>query len=237
MSNALAPGEVHIWYRLTEALDEAEVETALALLSSTERARHDRFRFTRNRRDYAAAHALLRMSLSRYADVRPRDWQFGELERGKPILAARTDEADLAFNLSHTDGLVACAVTKGAEVGVDVEALDRIVGGGVARRFFSDRENAALERLPRVARARRFLDLWTLKESYLKATGQGISHELNTIVFDLKADGTIVFLPPDDIDASSWHFELFTPADRYRLAVAVQIPDAGKVSVAIHEQV
>jgi 4'-phosphopantetheinyl transferase len=232
----LAPGEVHVWYRSTEELDEAEIEAALALLSPDERSRHARFRFVRNQRDYAAAHALLRTSLSRYADVAPREWTFRELEHGKPAFLAGSRATDLAFNLTHTDGLVACAITSGADIGVDVESLDRSVGEGVARRFFSDRENLGLKRLPSIARARRFVDLWTLKESYLKATGQGISHDLAAIVFEIDDQGTIAFRPASDIDPSAWHFELFRLADRYRLAVAVQTIPGRSMTVTIHEQ-
>lgn len=53
----LRPGEVDVCYQPTEAFDEVDVEQALAILSPGEQ---QRFRFERDRRDYAAAHALLR---------------------------------------------------------------------------------------------------------------------------------------------------------------------------------
>ena len=44
---------------------------------------------------------------------------------------------DLRFNLSHTTGLIACALTVGREVGVDVERIDRKLTHEVPERFFS----------------------------------------------------------------------------------------------------
>jgi 4'-phosphopantetheinyl transferase len=214
----LAPGDVHVWYRLTDALRESDVDQALALLSSEERAQQSRFVLARDRRDYAAAHALLRESLSRYADVAPLTWRFRT--DGKPSL---DDESlPLAFNLSHTDGLVACAISDGRDVGIDVERIDRQLDGGVAERFFSETENAALRKCAPEGRRGRFIELWTLKEAYIKAIREGLAHPLNTIVFEFRGPESIVFEPPADVDGRTWQFALFAPTERYRLAVAAR---------------
>jgi 4'-phosphopantetheinyl transferase len=224
----LGPGEVHIWYRTTESSGDVEIEQDLALLSPAERSRHSRFMFERDRRDYALAHGLLRRSLSRYADVEPQSWRFCQRADGKPALAGDQGESFLSFNLSHTHGLAACVIAWESEVGVDVESVNRTVDNGVADAFFSDVENADLRRCAStVDHARRLCQLWTLKEAYIKAIGRGLSHPLNTIVFGLGNDGSIVFTPPPDVEAASWQFALFSPTDRHQLAIAVRRnPDA-----------
>src|SRR5262245_19549161 len=71
MTKTLAPCDVHVWYRLTEALSPDELAACRSLLSAEERLRCERFVFERDRRDFAAAHALLRHTLSLYGDRGP----------------------------------------------------------------------------------------------------------------------------------------------------------------------
>jgi 4'-phosphopantetheinyl transferase len=223
MHTTLPPGQVRIWYQLTEGLDEAGVERAAAVLSESERTRAQRFMFARDRRDYAAAHALTRAALSRCGDLAPAQWRFQEGAGGKPSVAADAGSPSLIFNLSHTHGLVACAIAAGGDVGIDVEGIDRRVGAEeVAARFFSSLEQADLARCPASERAKRFFDLWTLKEAYIKALGRGLSHSLSTFGFALNEPGSIGFMPPPDVDIAMWQFALFEPTDRHRMAVALR---------------
>jgi 4'-phosphopantetheinyl transferase len=219
----LAPDHVHIWYHLTEGLDETGEARAVAILSDSERARGQRFVFARDRRDFAAAHALTRRALSRYGDLAPERWRFQEGANGKPSLAAAGGTPPLTFNLSHTHGLVACAIAPGADVGIDVERVDRQVGAEqIATRFFSPAERADLARCPAGERARRFFELWTLKEAYIKAIGQGLAHPLNTFGFGLNEAGSIAFVPPSDVNMTAWQFALFAPTELHAMAVAVR---------------
>jgi 4'-phosphopantetheinyl transferase len=219
----LAPDRVHIRYHLTEGLDEAGVARAVAILSDAERTRGQRFVFARDRRDFAAAHALTRLALSRYGDLAPEQWRFEEGRDGKPSLPADAGTPPLTFNLSHTQGLVACAIAPGVDVGIDVERVDRRVGAEeIAARFFSPEERADLASCPAGERARRFFELWTLKEAYIKAIGKGLSHSLNTFGFALNEPGSIGFLPPPDVDMSAWQFALFAPTGLHAMALAVR---------------
>jgi len=216
----LDPAHVHVFYQATDAVDEA---AALAVLSDNERLRHSQFVFDRDRRDYAAAHALLRWSLSRYAPVAPEAWQFRNGPNGKPLIAGDYGGLPLAFNLSHTHGLVACAIAAHADVGVDVDSVTRAVDESVSRRFFAATEQAEIGRAstPR-ERAERFFELWTLKEAYIKAIGLGLSHPLSTIVFEVRVDHSVTFTAPADVDPARWRFIVFAPREDHRLAVAAR---------------
>src|SRR5262249_33258429 len=158
-------------HRHTDSGDTGAAESAVRYLSSDERARRNRFRFERDRRDFAMAHDLLRRTLSRYADVRPEDWRFTADRHGKPSI----DTADaalrsLAFSLSHTSGCVACAVSKNHLVGVDVERTDRRVSTReLAWQCFSPDEANWLRQFADSQPG--FSELWTLKEAFLKALG------------------------------------------------------------------
>ena len=137
----LADGDTYIWYQATDSFDDRATRNAMALLSSAERDNCSRFAFERDRRDYAAAHALLRSALSRYVDAPAHEWRFFEGAGGKPSLL-NTGRSPLSFNLSHTHGLVACIVAPGIDVGIDVERVDsRIDHNDLADSFFSPIEN------------------------------------------------------------------------------------------------
>lgn len=214
--------EVHVWYRFTEALTESDVQTLSAELSHDERARARRFVFARDRRDFTAAHVLLRHTLSRYEDVPPGYWIFDAAPGEKPVAAAPYANW-LTFNLSHTHGLVACAVARVATVGVDVESIDRLASGReIAQRFFSPAECQGLDACAPERYTERFIELWTLKESYLKGIGVGLAHPLDNFSFDLSRPRTIAFAAPPDVNTADWQFTLAAPAASYRLALAVQ---------------
>jgi 4'-phosphopantetheinyl transferase len=218
--------DLNVSYCLTGTLDEGAISAAVDQLSLEERARHARFRFARDRRDFAVAHALLRRALSAQFQLPPGDWTFVPASNGKPRLeadlAARTH---LSFSLAHTDGLVACVVTRDADVGIDVEAIDRSTDAlEVAQRHFSPFEIADVEQCRADSRQPRFIEIWTLKEAYVKAIGDGLSCPLDSFGFVFDGPASLRFRSTDAADSASWCFALFAPSDRHRLAVAVRDP-------------
>src|SRR3954471_14571245 len=169
----LPPHDVHVFFRETGSLSETAIATAVSTLSPDEKAQFARFYFARDARDYAAAHALLRAVLSRNTDRRPESWRFEKTPQGKPYLPD-DNGASTFFSLSHTHGMVACAVTSGGDVGIDVDSLERDVNVlDISARFFSRGEAQLLAELDPESRCRRFFDLWTLKEALVKAIGGG----------------------------------------------------------------
>lgn len=93
---------------------------------------------------------------------------------GKPYLM---DAEGLYFNLSHSGDYVA-AVFAECEAGIDVEQI-RTANLAVARRFFTEEEYGYLEKIhleagegDRLNLA--FSELWTRKECYIKAVGEGM---------------------------------------------------------------
>ncbi len=181
------------------------------------------------------ARALQRAVLSRYVPrIAPRDWRFVRGESGRPSLAPPFDAEGLNFNLAHTPGLVVMAVGRVAHIGIDVEALDKRVPMPVARRYFSEREVAALDALAPEDQPRRFLRLWTLKEAYLKAVGEGLAGGLDSMTFTLDDDADIGFQRARDPQAQRWTFREFT-SHGYLLALAFLDLAAETATVDLHE--
>ena len=216
--------EVAVWVRETATLSTSDLTAMDALLSEDERDRRDRFVFARDRRDYTAAHALLRTVLSRYGDLSPHKWRFQTNRFGKPSLVdSQAAKGALAFNLSHTAGLVACAVTSGSRIGIDVEQCDRVNDClALASHYFTPDECALLSACSREQLNTRFIELWTLKESYIKAVGVGLTLPLNAFGFSIDDGSALSFSCPGD--ATAWQFWL---AEVAAARVAIAVPQGG----------
>lgn len=204
----------------------ARLDQYLTLLSPDEHQRMARFVFERDRHRFLLTRALARTMLSRYAAVvPPAAWQFTANIHGRPeILNRPAGVPDLRFNISHTDGLIACAVTIGREVGVDVEHVGRRLTHDVAARFFAPAEVADLQALPEDEQARLFFDYWTLKEAYIKARGFGLALPLGDFAFHLSPDRApaITFEPSLQDDPATWQFTQDWPTPRHRLGLAIR---------------
>jgi len=238
-SHTLGLDEIHVWFSATfEPADAALMARCHDVLSDDERARAARYFFDRDRHTYLAAHALVRTRLSQVTGVDPCDWTFVTNKYGRPEIATPAEHVRLRFNLSHTRGLVACALTWQRDVGVDVENLERQEGSlDVARRFFAASEVEALGCVAEEHRRRRFFDYWTLKESYIKARGMGLSLPLGQFAFDVADEQAIAisFGPEIDDDPQHWEFHASRPTPQHRLALAVRRPPGERLQIDIRE--
>ena len=213
-------GEIAVWSCRVESLAEADLAAMAEVLSEEEKGRRDRFVFAADRRAFTAAHAMLRTALSRYGPQAPRDWRFQATPEGKPFLAVpQAGDPPLRFNLSHTRATVACAIAVGVEVGIDVQEYGpSIDGAGVAERYFTAAERRLLASCPRADAPSRFVELWALKEAYVKATGLGLGTPLDSFEFSFGDPPGLTF--ESRAAAARWQFWLAAPSPTTRLAVA-----------------
>lgn len=174
----LAADEVHVWsawLRRAESDDEA----GLAMLAEEERAQAARFHFAGDRKNFVARRSLLRAILGRYLRVEPPRIALTHEERGKPQLSGPDGAGRLHFNFSHSRNLALCAVGRFAPLGVDVEQLRPMPEmDEIGAAFCSAPEKALLNSALPEKKLEVFFNLWTRKEAYLKATGEGIAGSL-----------------------------------------------------------
>jgi len=104
------------------------------------------------------------------------------------------------FNITHSGDWVVCAFSN-KPVGVDVEKV-RKINLNIARRFFSEKETAILFSLPHKQQFEFFFDLWTLKESYLKALGTGLTKSLSSFTVEFSDNGIILMDGEEQIDVN-----------------------------------
>jgi 4'-phosphopantetheinyl transferase len=207
------------WSRLEGMLDEEEL------------ARAGRFRFERDRHSYVAAHALARTMLSAHAPCPPWAWRFSTGAHDKPEIIRAPGSPPLRFNLSHTRGLVAAAVTIDNDVGIDVEVVDPTrLTMDLAARYFAPSEMNQLRRIPIDQRPEAMFAFWTLKEAYMKADGRGMSLSLDTFFYELEPL-SIRFSPLLEDDPACWLLRHFNPTSDHALAFALRHPAPQTVAV------
>lgn len=209
-----------------------------ALLSEDERARQARFRFARDQRRFLVTRALVRTVLSRYAAVRPEEWIFSAGPRGRPAISAPPPASILEFNISHSCDLVMLGVTSGRALGIDVESVEaREAEIDGLDRYFAPEESAALLSLPPAARRRRFFELWTLKESYIKARGLGLAIALDAFRFELTGErGLTLHMRPELGDSpGGWRFWQLAPRSGYLAAVCAARGEKAAPRIAVRE--
>lgn len=119
------------------------------------------------------------------------------------------------FNVSHSGSWVVVA-TSNAAVGVDVERM-RKVPEGVAYRFFSEPEKQMLDEADNdIEKAHIFFTLWTLKESFLKAIGKGLTRSLSTFTIVRRPEGGYALAPDDETEG--FYLCTFPFEEGYKLA-------------------
>ena len=234
----LAAGEVHVWVaRLDTERDMQQLERYRALLDEQEGRRLDRLATTALKAEFLLTRALCRETLSRYADVAPRDWRFEVNAYGKPAISGPTLSSALGFNLSNARNVVACAVALDADLGIDIEQWSRPDDSlPITAQIFSASELHALRDCDPQARRRLFYELWTLKEAYVKARGQGLSMNLDEITFDphvtpIRAS----FSPAPAHEAQAWHFEQIEFGRDHLLALAIGTSGSAEPRITVRE--
>lgn len=201
----------------TASLEEDAVfAVAYGAVSQTRREKTDRLRFRKDQ-CLSLGVELLLMRACRDAGIDYARERIVPNGQGKPVFS----HTALHFNLSHSGSRVLCALSD-LPVGCDVETLSAYAPG-LADRFFHPDEAAALRaRKTEAEKADLFCRLWTLKESFIKCTGEGLRTPLNTFCVSLGPDGVSLSQSYDD---GLYRLYELGRGDDYRYAICVRLTD------------
>ena len=219
----LGSGGIHVWAFPIEP-EPDELNRLAAHLSPEEMDRANQFRFPRLRERYIAGRGRLRLLLGRYLEFEPAQLRFDFTPRGKPLLS----QSGIHFNLAHSNELALLAITKAAPVGVDLELIRPMPDGlEIARRFFAAGEVAGFDKVTANARDEAFFNLWTRKEAWLKATGDGISESLSKVELTFRAGEIprVLAIDGDVSAAEEWSLHHLQPANGFVGALAIPCRD------------
>ena len=218
----LSRGSVDLWLASLD-VPESSLPRLAALLDSEESRRAARFVQLRDQHRFTVARAVLRLLLSRYLFCSPASVRLRTGTFGKPSLVTEGRELPLHFNLSHSHGLAIYAFSLNREVGVDIERLrPDMATEEIAARYFSVRERQELLALPPELRAEGFFNAWTRKESYLKASGNGLQIPLESFDVTLTPGQAVVLRSHD---ADRWKIYTFAPAENFIAALTIEADD------------
>lgn len=133
-----------------------------------------RYKSLSRRRSFIAGHHLLHKTVALFEG---RDRTFRSTYGAEWELHAELPSADLSGGISHSQNMITCVVSDGFDSGIDIEApaLRQRNYAALVENFFADSERLAFASVSPQEQQLAFLSLWTLKESWLKAQGLGVS--------------------------------------------------------------
>lgn len=223
VSPELAKNSLHVWCVSLE-VGETRLHSLKDLLSEDERSRAESYHFERHRRRYIACRGQLRKILAGYIQCSTTSIEFQYGDRGKPDLAAGQTASKTKFNVSKSEELALIAVTNAGHIGIDIEHLRPVSDAAkLAQRYFAAPEVETLLSAPTSLHERIFLEIWTRKEAFIKATGQGLSYPLNQFAVSAAHTDPVVTVKflPDSAKSEDWHLTNISPQKDVLAAVAV----------------
>lgn len=215
----ISPDQTHVWV-FDLGSPEHDYQFWEHFLSSEEIDRAEYYQFAADRLRFAARRGILRRLLGWYTGLDPAEIIYQVNPFGKLSLIKQT----LAFNLSHSQDRIVFAFTLEKTVGVDIEQVRPLPHfSRMAEYWFSLEERASLSALPPALQLESFYHIWTQKEAYLKARGEGLSLSLKD--FSVSADpnepGKLLALRDAMDNACLWKMLNYIPETGWRVAVCV----------------
>ncbi len=225
----LSKGDIHIWSfrRQPGAIASRQLKT---WLSSDELERANRFVTQELQEGFMCSRAYLRAVLSKYLFVHPADVVFKLGLYGKPSIA---NEERLRFSFSHSGGMNLLAVSAHADLGVDVEKIRTVPNiNEIALRVCQTDEAMALNSLADDQKQEAFFRLWTAKEAFVKATGQGLSRSFQS--FSVPSfhfqNGCTAIIDEAGESSSGWRVHWLNTSGCYAAALAENLSDRPTIS-------
>ncbi len=183
----------------------SDIDYLLDYISVERQEKIMRFRFDKDKIHSIMAEILLRYALKEQYPLKDIVVKFSYSDNQKPMLDGAND---IHFNISHSGDWVVCVVGD-KELGVDVEEIQDNIMEDVCS-CFSAKEIEYLYHCSGSHKVNMFYKLWTLKESFVKYTGNGLSQEFDKFYFIV--DGQEVRLIQDgevrsDLKFLSWKID------------------------------
>lgn len=207
------PVDVELWLTTFKACADI-----LPLLTQEEQEKAQELTHLPRREEYITTRALQRHAISKATGQPPADLKFTKGPNHKP------HHAQTAFNLSNCKGLVACAISL-SELGLDIEPHDRGQQAlEVATRVYTDHERKQLNALAPKAREEAAIELWTLKEAVMKASGKGFHLEPSSFELTVQQNEISATSETSDL-GGNWFLTLSILKSGHALALATTMPN------------
>ncbi|PEY73218.1 4'-phosphopantetheinyl transferase family protein [Bacillus thuringiensis] len=230
--------EIHA-IKVPSVIEEELFSNLLHLVSRDKKERITRYMKQKDAYRTLLGELLVRSEICKKYNVRNSEIDFEYNIYKKPFLK---QNLNFFFNISHSGEWVICA-THNAPVGIDIEhirSIDLDVALHIAKCFFAKEEYEELLNKNQDEQIHYFYDLWTLKESFLKALGKGLTIPLNSFVIKKYNENHIELLQENL--QYTWFFKQYYLDKQHKLAVCgttsqfpnrIEIQDITKLNLAI----
>jgi len=203
-----------------------------AFEGSSEPDRLAEIRLPHRRKEFLISHVLLAAALEDYG-ISPACVRRDRM--GKPFLEGDEGPMSVFFNLSYSEEMILCGITRLGRLGVDLESLHRPIDPGpVVKRYFAPIEQEQVLSLDEAAARARFFSIWTLKEAFLKGIGTGLRVSVLKCAFSISSSNKIEVDLSADVphEAASWSFALIDESE-CRIGVAFESSDYRSAKFAL----
>ncbi|MEE3956205.1 4'-phosphopantetheinyl transferase family protein [Peribacillus frigoritolerans] len=190
-----------------------EVSQYINILDSEERQQLNKFKVKKKKIEFLLGRILLKGIIGRLLKIKARDIVFSKGKYGKLYLCDTCEfYQDIFFNLSHSDGMLVCGISRCGELGIDVESTEREFFQ-IMEVFFLPTEIDYVNAQVKNEKNDAFYKIWTRKEAFMKLTGKG---------FSLSPFEFTVPLELGEKNNTRVEFDSYTPSDRHIMSIAVQ---------------
>ncbi len=166
---------LHIWW---SDLDQPQriVDNYLTLLSSEEIKRISKYNTLLLRNRQVMSRAILRKILSLYLKTNATKIEFIYNKYGKPFVRAGNGDDSIKFNISHSENIGMFAFSLNG-LGIDIEKNKEYIEiDGIKEICFTNFEKKWYDNLNKKFQLETFYKIWTIKEAFIKAIGEGFSY-------------------------------------------------------------
>ena len=219
----LHDNEVHVWLvDIEKSLQE--IEFYRKLLLSFELEKSNSFRFEKDRKRYILTQSILRLLISSYLNIKPAKIIYSYNVNRKPEIANIYDKK-LCFNLSHSGNFIIYAFAWTSQLGIDIELKRQLEDTDIIiDRFCSEIEKKQYFFIQPEDRLDMFFDLWTRKEAYIKARGEGVSSALEKFSVSIDPSKRPFLIEEKDqpFAKEDWYFHNIAFNTKYSACLVVE---------------
>lgn len=211
--------QIHLWVASLRTFSPL-IPQIHPFLFGEDREKAGQFYCEVDQRRALISRGVLRRLMGEYTRLSPSKIRFEKGKNGKPVFAT-PGLPHFSFNVSHSEDLLLFAFSRHRHIGVDVEHIRPMDDyAAMAAQFFHPMELAWLHGVVENLRLPAFYDLWTRKEAYVKATGDGLTHALDSFSVVGERAGRGLFLVENDRGNHTQGVAVM-PAPDYPAAVVV----------------
>lgn len=200
-------------YKKNNILSDKQWNKLMVVLSISERNKIYRFKKKSDAEISLLSRYLLRSILSSYIGIKPCELILATNKYGRPILKYPRIK-NLDFNISHSGEWIVLGISHNSRVGIDIEKILPI-DITIAKNYFTNQELRYLHS-QKGFELENFYKIWTLKESFIKAIGDGLSYSLKDLYFKFNKDNRIQIKTKKN--KGKWHFKMYNIDSDYKLA-------------------